>query len=415
MTQKAIVIGGGVIGLSCAFYLRKKGLEVTVLEKDQFGNASSWGNQGWICPTLHEPVPAPGLVGDSLKWLMKKDSPLYIKPTAGPQLSGWLAQFMKYCNKRDFNYGKDALLTLSKSTLSLYDSLEREGLDMEIHRNGFLFTFFDNQQLQQSFDKFKSNWTNYGHDKPTMLTKEEVKKLEPNITNNITGGIFLNEQRHVRPDTVTAAFYDWLNSSGAELYSNTEVTNVEYEGNTIKAVQTNEGLIEADICVVTSGVWSGSLAKQLNYSLPLQAGKGYSITISNPNLTFNRPIYLGDSKAGISPFKDKVRIGGTMELSGINTNLDKKRVKNLRESVSKYLNENLYGETEVEWTGMRPMTPDGLPVIGKIPDFNNAFIATGHGMVGLSMAPVTGEIISELVCNGETEYDITAFLPERFS
>lgn len=249
-----------------------------------------------------------------------------------------------------------------------------------------------------------------------MLTSEEVKGLEPNITKSIVGGILLKQQQHVRPDTVTTAFFNWLKSSSVDLYSNAEVTDVEYSGNNVTAVKTNDGeIIDANICVVTSGAWSGYMTKKFKYSLPLQAGKGYSITISNPNLTFKHPIYLGDSKAGISPFKDTVRIGGTMELSGINTNLDKRRIKGVREAVSKYLDEELHGNHEVEWTGMRPMTPDGLPVIGKIPDFNNAFVATGHGMVGLSMAPVTGKIISELVCNGETEYDITAFLPERFS
>ncbi|MED4205409.1 NAD(P)/FAD-dependent oxidoreductase [Neobacillus mesonae] len=414
MKQKVVIIGGGIIGLSCAYYLRKNGLEVTVLEKDDFANACSSGNQGWVCPALHAPVPEPGLVATSIKWLMKKDSPLYIKPSAMPQLSGWLTQFMKHCNEEDFKAGERALLKLSLSTLALYDSLQADGLEFEMHREGMLFVFLSESELNHKIEKLRNNQKVYGHDTPIVLSGDEVRELEPDLSKRIVGGILLENQRHVRPESLAKALMNKLTSLGVQLRSNTEVTGIERQDDKILAVMCRQERIEADQFVLTAGAWSGSLAKQLGYSLPMQAGKGYSITFSNPNVNISHPIYLGDSKAGVSPFQGAIRIGGTMELSGINTNLDKNRIQGIRQSVSKYLTDELHGESEMEWTGMRPMTPDGLPVLGKIPYWNNAFVATGHGMVGVAMAPASGKIMADLICSGETEFDIQSFSTSRF-
>lgn len=415
MNKKAVIIGGGIIGLSSAYYLHQQGYDVTVLEKNTFANACSKGNQGWVCPALHTPVPEPGLVGSSIKWLMKKDSPLYIKPSAAPSLSGWLSQFMKFCNERDFKKGKDALHHLSEKTFELFDALEADGLDFEMHREGMLFVFLNEKELKQSMDKFNEGSELYGHEAPIILSGDEVRKLEPNVSNRVIGGLLLKEQRHVNPETVSKALVEKLRSLGVTLRANTEVTNIERVADKATALKSGEEKFDADAFLLTAGAWSGNLAKQFGYTLPLQAGKGYSITISNPNLKFSHPVYLGDTKSGISPFNGATRIGGTMELSGLNSTIDTKRIQGIRNSVFKYLNETLHGDSEIEWTGLRPMTPDGLPVLGLIPGFKNAFIATGHGMVGVSMAPVTGKIMADLIHFGLTEFHIEPFNPRRFT
>lgn len=415
MDKKVVIIGGGIIGLSSAYYLHQNGYDITILEKGNFADACSKGNQGWVCPALHTPVPEPGLVGSSIKWLMKKDSPLYIKPSTVPRLSNWIGQFMKHCNERDFKVGKDALHNLSHSTFDLYDSLRSDGLEFEMHRQGMLFVFLSEKEHTQAIEKFTVGSKLYGHETPIILSGDEVRRLEPSISNKVVGGLLLKEQRHVNPETVSKAFVKSLESSGVKLRMNTEVTEIEKVENKVIAIKCGEERFEADTFLLTAGAWSGFLAKQFNYNLPIQAGKGYSITISNPKLKFEHPIYLGDSKSGISPFNGSTRIGGTMELSGINSIIDSNRIQGVRNSVSKYLNEELHGEEEVEWAGMRPMTPDGLPVLGLIPDSQNAFVATGHGMVGVSMAPVTGKIMSDLISTGITDFDIEPFDPRRFS
>ncbi|USK41829.1 FAD-dependent oxidoreductase (plasmid) [Cytobacillus firmus] len=413
--QKVIVIGGGVIGLSSAYYLTKLGYSVTVFDKGDFGEACSKGNQGWICPALHEPVPAPGLMTESFRMLLQKDSPLYIKPSALPQLSSWVSQFMKYCNERDFIAGETALLTLSQSTLKLFDSLQSEGLDFELYKNGILFAFLNPENLRYKMKRLENGASVHGHESPVALSATEVKELEPSLSHKVIGGILLSKQYHIRPESFSKALTKWLVASGANLQPYTEVIDLERRDHEIIAINTKAERIEADHFLIANGAWSGTLAKRIGYTLPLTAGKGYSITTTNPKVNIRRPIYLGDVKAGITPFNNAVRIGGTMELSGINTKLDKKRVQGIRSSITSYLNNSFTGDMEEEWTGMRPMTPDGLPVLGRIPNYKNLFVSTGHGMVGVAMAPATGKIMADLIHFGHTEFAIQPFEPNRFA
>lgn len=412
--KKVVIIGGGIIGLSSAYYLKKAGMDVTVIEKGEPGKACSQGNQGWVCPALHEPVPAPGLMAESFKMLLQRDSPLFIKPTAMPQLSGWLSQFMTFCNERDFKAGEAALLTLSKSTLSLFDSLQQEGVKFELHRKGILFAFLSQENLQKKFKRFEEVASVFGHEQPMLKDAKEVQEIEPSLSSSVQGGILLSEQYHVRPESLVQGLMNKLKEMGVNLYLHTEVVDLEREGERIVSIKTKSDSIKADYFLLAAGAWSGTLAKKMDYALPLTAGKGYSITIQNPTAIVNRPLYLGDLKTGITPFNGALRMGGTMELSGINTTLDRKRIQGIRSAVSKYLKEDIKGDKEDEWAGMRPMTPDGLPVLGKVPKLSNMYIATGHGMVGVAMAPATGKILSELIVSGKTEFEISPFAPSRF-
>lgn len=414
MKKKVVIIGGGILGLSSAYYLTKYGASVTILEKDEFGQACTKGNLGWVFPAIHAPVPEPGLILNSIKWVMKKDSPLFIKPSALPQISGWLKQFMKFCNEESFKQGQKALLTLSKSTNFLYDELEIDGVEFEMHRNGMLFLFLNSDDLNAKYDQLRYTSELYGHEIPKLLSGDEIRRMEPFVSDKVTGGIYLENQRHVDPEKLAKGFINKLKTSKAELKPSFKVTDVEVKNNKITAVICNQERIEGDIFLFSSGVWSGTLLNKLGYTLPVQPGKGYSITFTKTNMHFNRPLYFGDTKAGLSPFHNAVRIGGTMEFSGLNNNIDKERIKGIKKAVSMYLKTPLKGENDFEWMGMRSMTPDGLPVLGKVPTTENAFIATGHNMIGIALAPVSGKAIAELILNGETEYNIDAFTPERF-
>lgn len=412
--KKVVIIGGGLIGLASAYYLRKSGLEVIVLEKNEMGRACSKGNQGWVCPALHEPVPAPGLMSESFQMLLKKDSPLYVKPSAVPQLSGWLTQFMKYCNERDFRASERALLTLSKSTLSFFNNIVKDGVEFELHKKGMLFAFLKEENLQKKFKRFQEVAENFGHEKPIYKSAEEIKKMEPALSNDIKGGIFLDNQYHVRPESFAQGLMKKNQEMGVELYPYTKVIDIERHENEIVAVKAKNKKYKADCFLLAAGAWSDTIAQRIDYNLPMTAGKGYSITITNAEPMINHPLYLGDLKAGITPFKNAIRMGGTMELSGKNTKMDTRRVQSIRSAVSKYVKEMIRGDSEREWVGMRPMTPDGLPVLGKIPHLNNMYIATGHAMVGLSMAPATGKIMTDLITLGKTNFEIDSFTPNRF-
>lgn len=415
MTKKIVIVGGGIIGLTSAYFLKRDGFDVTIVEKGDFGEASSKGNQGWVCPALHAPVPEPGLVGASMIGMLKKDDPLYLKPSAIPSLTPWLWKFMKHCNEADYKKAEAALHQLSGSTFQLFDFLQEQGVNFEMHHEGMLFAFLNEEILNNKLQGFRRKAEAYGHEEPQKLSSQQLQEMEPNLTDKVIGGFWLDQQRHVNPQTLSKALVDKLTQMDVELRPNEQVTNFKAVDANITTVHTSNTAIEADSILIAAGTWSGLLAKKLNYSLPMEAGKGYSITLSNPNLFFTRPLYLGDSKAGISPFKDGLRIGGTMELSGINSRLDRGRIDSLRQSISKYLKEPLTADQETEWTGMRPMTPDGLPVMGLIPGLQNAYIASGHGMVGVAMAPPTGKIMADIISSGQTDIDITPFSPERFT
>ncbi|MCS0787615.1 FAD-dependent oxidoreductase [Cytobacillus firmus] len=411
---KVIVIGGGIIGLASAFFLRKKGMDVVLIDKGEPGAECSSGNMGWVCPSLSDPVPAAGLIKSCLKWMLKRDSPLYIKPSIFPSLSPWLIHFWKYCSEDAYQKGYTAGLELSRNTLRLFDELEQDGsLEFEMHRKGLLFVFLDKSYIDEKLDNY-SIVESFGLPAPAAKSKKEVLEMEPALSDAVAGGIYLPSERHVRPETLTKALKDWLISNGVEVLSHTEAMGFIQEGDKITGVKIREKTIEGDHFLVTAGAWAGLVLRQAGLHIPMTAGKGYSITISKPSIQFQQPLYLGDSRVTISPFHDSVRIGGTMELSGLNTNLDQRRIDSLKSSAAQYLRTSVRGD-EQAWCGMRPMTPDGLPIIGKVPSLNNLFIASGHAMSGISMALSTGCVMSDLITKGKSDIDLTPFRLDRFS
>lgn len=412
--SKVIIIGGGIIGLSCAYFLRKNGRDVVVIDKESPGGACSSGNMGWISPTLSEPVPAPGLVKTSLKWMIRRDSPLYIKPTAVPSLSQWLFQFWRHCNLPAFESGFHAGLDINQNTLLLFDELEKEKmLQFESYRKGLLCVFLNDRLIEGRLDELRLV-ERIGLPAPELKTKQQILEMEPHLIDEVKGGIFLPAERHVRPESLTKGLKYWLLENGVKIIAYSEVKEFVQHRDQIVAVRTMDTVIEGDDFIVTAGAWMGNLLKKVGISLPMTAGKGYSITISETSVQIQQPLYLGDSKVAISPYKNAVRIGGTMELSGINTNLDERRVENLRKSVKRYFKSSIRGREKV-WTGMRPMTPDGLPVLGKVPNYQNLYVAGGHAMSGMAMSLSTGVILSDLICTGETNIDLRPFSPDRFN
>jgi D-amino-acid dehydrogenase len=411
---KTIIIGGGIIGLASAYFLRKKGLDIVLIDKGEPGAECSSGNMGWVCPSLSDPVPAPGLVKTSLKWMLKRDSPLYIKPSVIPALSPWLLRFWKYCSEDAYQNGFRAGLELSRNTLRLFDELQQEnGLEFEMHRKGLLFVFLKKSYIEEKLDTYRIV-EEFGLPAPAAKTKKEVIEMEPALSDSVAGGIYLPAERHVRPESLTSNLTEWLVANGVELRSQAEVTGFICEGEKITAAKIGEKTIEGDHFLVTTGALAGQLLNKAGIQVPMTAGKGYSLTISSPSIQFQQPLYLGDSRVTISPFNHSVRIGGTMELSGLNSDLDHRRIDSLRSSASQYLRSPIHGK-EKAWCGMRPMTPDGLPVLGIVPPFTNLFIASGHAMSGISMALSTGSAMSDLITSGKSTIDLSPFAPDRFT
>jgi D-amino-acid dehydrogenase len=393
---------------------------VTVLERGAPGGACSAGNLGWICPVHSDPLPAPGLAAASIRWMLRGDSPLYIHPPALPRLAAWLWRFWRHCNRRDYQRGLEALARLNRTTLERYDSLAGDGVRFEIHRSRLLMVALGAGKIEESLgeSRIMERW---GHPPPERLSAAQARELESGLSPTIAGGLLYEEERHVRPDTLCAGLAAELPRRGVEVRSGAEVTGVERRGGRVAAVLTRRGdsaaasgRLEADRFLISSGAWSGPVARLFGFRLPMQAGKGYSVTLRRPGCRVGRPLYFGDHNAGGTPFDGALRLGGTMELSGLNQRLDGRRVAAIRRAAELYLPAVFAAEAGEEWVGMRPITPDGLPAIGRAPGLENVFVAAGHGMLGMTLGPATAAVVAGLIAGGGGGEDLRPFDPARF-
>jgi D-amino-acid dehydrogenase len=413
--SRVVVVGAGVIGLACAYSLTKRGREVIVLDKGEAGGACSKGNTGWITPSLSAPIPAPGLTAASLKWMLHSDSPLYISPAAAPGLARWLWRFWRYCNQRDFLHGLRAVAELNRRTLPAFDALERDGVSLELHRSGMLYVFLHEHEMQKVRAEF-GHYREFGYQVPEPLRGAELRRLEPALSEEVRVGFVVEEEFHARPETLVAGYVARLRELGVEIRTGVEVTGTHggRAGGLVRGVATSNGPVTADQVVVAAGAWSGQVLEQFAVSLPVQAGKGYSITLTAAERQLVRPLYLGEAKVGGSPFDGATRFAGTMELSGVNEILDRRRLAGIRAGIGRYLREPVAEDEGIEWVGMRPLTPDGLPLLGHVPGYRNLLVATGHAMLGITMAPVTGELMADLITEAEPPAALAPFDPGRF-
>ncbi len=408
-----VVIGGGAVGLLSAYELHRRGVQVTVIDKGDFGAACSAGNAGWVTPSLSDPVPSPGLVATSLKWMLSRDSPLYIRPSSVPSMAPWLFRFWRNCNEAAFHRGMIATARLAMPTMQLYDALDENGVEFEMHQTGLLLAAMNPGYLDHLAEELEI-MRQFGYDAPVELRGAELHDFEPALTSEIVAGLWIREERHVRPETLTAGLAKWLAERGVTLLSGVEVTGIRHSGHAVSHVDTSGGPIEAEAVLIAAGAWSGEIARMAGVSLPMQAGKGYNVTVLDPQLQLRHATYFSEVKVACSPFDGALRVSGTMELSGVNTSFDPRRLEAIRRGAGRCLGDWSRGSRETTWVGMRPMLPDGLPAIGRAPQFDNLFLATGHAMLGITLGPATAAAIAGLMTATGDVPDLTAFDPGRF-
>jgi D-amino-acid dehydrogenase len=412
--KQNVVVGAGVIGLLCAYEIRRRGGEVLVIDKGEPGGGCSRANTGWVVPSFSSPLPAPGLVATSLKWMLRADSPLYIKPGAIPSMAGWLWQFWRRCNERDHAAGLAAVSELSRHTVAGFDAIAAEGVDFEMHDDGLLCAFATSSGYEKTLSALRAIDDAVGLELHA-LSAASVTEREPHLRGNVVGGIFVPGERHVRPETLNAGLVAWLTDAGVEVRSGVEMLGVRHHRRAVDGLETTAGFIAADSLLLAAGAWSGLLARELDVRLPMQAGKGYTITVESPALELGGPLYLPERKIVTSPYDGALRIGGTMELSGINVDLDRRRLAGIRRGAEAFLPGCFAGGHRQEWVGMRPLTPDGLPVIGRAPGYDNVYLATGHAMLGVTLGPPTAAAVADLMLEGRTDVPVAPFDPARFA
>lgn len=408
-----LVVGGGVIGLACAYYLIRSGHSVRILERDAVGAGASHGNCGLIYISDLPPLCAPGAVAQELRRTLSGTSPLYIAPRLDLALALWLLRFAANCNQRHLQRAiaaRQALLHTSNTLLA--DLFSQERLACDFQQNGVLMVFTD----PAAMDRYAATnriMAPYGL-AATRHDRDEVRQIEPALNDRVCGGWYHRADSHLRPETFVAAWARAAREKGVQVHENCRLESFELQRGRVAGALTTAGRFTADQFILAAGAWSPAIARQLGLRIPVQPGKGYSITMARPAACPGVPCYLAERNVVATPWQSGYRLGGTMEFSGFNQGLNQRRLDNLVSSAARYLKTPV-GRPEIErWAGLRPMSPDDLPIIGRTPHLDNLCIATGHGMLGLSTATGTGRLVADLICGRQPIFNPKPFSVRRF-
>ena len=329
------------------------------------------------------------------------------------RLTPWLLRFRSFCNHADQKRGIAVLAALNRFTMERYDELEAGGVDFEYSRSGILMAFRDSDKAAAAQREVKLIAA-AGAASCTELNEAELHDREPMLRPGFRFGLFVGNENHVRPESLTAGLGAALRKAGVEIHEGARVTGMRTQGRRATALATSEGDMEFDSVVLAAGAHTGSLARMAGWPIPMTAGKGYSVTIEQPVNQLRQPLYLGGAKIGMTPFDGALRFSGTMELSGINRRLDPARVRSLRRQVSRAVDVPEASEGGRAWVGMRPVVPDSLPVIGRLPSRDNVYVNSGHQMLGVTLGPSSGWALAGLMLEGQPGVELEAFSPERF-
>ncbi|MGW0821098.1 NAD(P)/FAD-dependent oxidoreductase [Streptomyces sp. NPDC002845] len=417
MTDSAVIVGAGVIGLATAHRLAQDGLAVTVVDAAPDGAAgASAHNAGWIVPIMSTPVPAPGMVGKALRWMARKDSPLYVRPSPRPEHVRFMLGMLRHCNPRDFEHGTEALTSLNERTMQLFDEYEKDGVRFEQHRTGQLLVF-TTRQAMDGYRSAAAPMERIGHT-AVPLSGDELRDLEPALGKQELTGLRCPQERHVDPASLVRGLEDRCRELGVRFLRDSRVTDIRSRGRTVASVLAGGVEVHGDLFVLAAGVHTGRLSRLAGQPLPIQPGKGYGFDDTSGSVTLRHSVYLGEAKVAVTPLSDRLRFAGTMEFGSSDATIDPHRLRGIAHSAHTYL-PGFPLETEPQgWTGLRPMTPDGLPVVGPLPGKDNVLVASGHSMLGVTLAPVTADVIAAEVAGGRQRADTARtarpFSPQRF-
>jgi D-amino-acid dehydrogenase len=407
-----VIVGGGVVGVCSAYYLARRGLSVTLVEKGDIAAGSSYGNAGLIVPSHSVPLAAPGVLQQGLRWMLDAESPFYIRPRPSRALVRWLLRFRRACTADHVRRSIPLIRDLSRASLGLYRELSAlPGLEFGFRQDGVLAVFRTAAGLQHG--RREAAVLEGAGIAAKVLDAESARTLEPALRADLAGGVHFPDDAHLTPDRFVRGLARVAEGLGARLLTHTEVLGFARQGRCITKVETTRGDLAADQVILAAGSWSARLAADLGLDLPLEPAKGYSVTCEQPLTGPRMPLLLGESRVAVTPMGDTLRFAGTLELAGLDLAINRRRVAAIRRAVPLYLSEDRHTVREI-WRGLRPCTPDGLPYLGRSARHDNLVVATGHAMIGVSLGPVTGTLVAQLVAGESPTLDLGPLRPERF-
>ncbi|SMO46929.1 D-amino-acid dehydrogenase [Chryseobacterium rhizoplanae] len=421
MTQnkgKALIIGAGIAGLSSAYYLVEKGWSVEILEQNDLSNNCSYGNAGMIVPSHFTPLAAPGVVAQGIRWMFDSKSPFYVKPSLSSDLFSWGIKFLKHSNQKHVDRSATAIRDLNLASSILYNEIaSKDEFDFELNKNGILMLYKTEKVAEEEIElAHKATKMGLPVD---ILDKKDIQELEPNVQLDVIGGINYKCDGHMNPMKLMKQMISYLKKNGVTFHTHHKVTGFEKSGNRIKAIIANDKKFTADRFVMTGGSFLPELAQKAGIKIQLMPGKGYSFMHKpeNPLNTLEHAALLLEARVAVTPMNGQIRFGGTMELASHHDTINMKRVEGIIRSIPQYLPDfQIEKPKEPEiWFGYRPCAPDGLPYLGQSSKLKNLIIAGGGGMMGLSLGPIFGKIVSELANDQKPTVEIKIFNPERFN
>jgi D-amino-acid dehydrogenase len=414
--SKAIIIGGGVIGLFSAYYLHKSDWEVEVLDQGDLSDNCSYGNAGMITPSHFVPLAAPGMVEKGIRWMFNSKSPFYVKPSLDAELIGWGLKFLKSATKHHVDRSAGALRDISVLSKKLYWEFERDTqLEFGMEDKGILMLFKTSKMVEEE-KHLAAEATNLGLD-AQYLTVDECQKLQPEVELDIAGAVHYHCDAHLYPNKLMKVLVKYLEDAGVKMHRNAKVISIAHDDLKITSVNSADKEFKGDAYVMAGGAWSPAITKLTGLKVPLMPGKGYSFMVpQDESKRMSIPSILCEARVAVTPMNGSIRYGGTMEVGKINSQINMNRVKGIVESVPKYF-PNFKPEVPAEkdvWFGFRPVSPDGMPYIGLSNKYKNLAVATGHAMIGLSLGPATGKLIAEALQGSIASMNISPFAVERF-
>lgn len=411
-TGKVTIVGGGIIGASIAYELQSRGIQTRLIEKNKIGHGCSYGNAGWMTPCFAMPLPLPGNFLKSLKWLVNPESPLYIKPDPSVLLARWLVTFLKNMNQAQAEKAVEGLVKLSIESLNRYQILAQKFPEINFEKKGLLMVAKTPEGVKAAVAEMDFVAK---HNVPgRKMTSDECKNLEPAITGDIKGGVYFPNEAHGEPLKIVEALVKGAKAMGCEVLEDTEIQSWETTGKKINKIITSKGSFDVEALVWAAGSWSTEWSQKLKLRVPILGGKGYSLIVPPLQLQPQTPLMFLEKKIAITPRNGSLRIAGTLELVNQDFSITQRRVNTIIKGTREFLTlpENL--EIKELWRGLRPCTPDGVPLIGWNRNFDNMLMACGHQLLGLQSGMGTGAFVSDLIEGKKHNYDESLFDPHRF-
>lgn len=426
MARDVIVVGSGAVGVCCAYFLWRDGREVTLVDRGDGSDGASHANAGMLVPSHAVPLAAPGVIGQGLRWLFKSGSPLYIRPRLDLELFRWLWRFRASCTEAHVRQSVPLMRDLLLASVDLFRELARlDGVEANLHEDGILMLY--DTELGKHHGADEAKILRSAGLEVDVLDAAALFELEPALRTAAIGGLHFRQDCHVDPGSFVRTLATYLRDQGVEFLSSTEVDGFERRGDRVDAVCAAGQRIAARSVVLATGAFTQPLAAMLGVRAPVQPGKGYSVTLPRGGCGLRIPLLLHEARVTVTPMGDQLRFTGALELAGIDRSIEPKRLARILEQVSVYLPETdtdaILAATDGDpdaagppvWTGFRPCSPDGLPIIGMAPQLGNVTLATGHGMLGLALAPITGKLVASLVSGSPPSICLDRLEPSRFS